>query len=119
MPEERDRALLLDLSGAPGDIQAFVDGMTEAEFLADRKTQLAVAMALVVVGESANRLSQTAQSEAANIDRRAGVSLRSRIAHGYSAVDQRLVWSIVQLHVADLGRAVLRLQSGLKAGPDP
>ncbi len=48
-----DLELMID---AADRARSFVDGLTEQDFLADYKTQDAVAMCLVVIGESAKLL---------------------------------------------------------------
>jgi uncharacterized protein with HEPN domain len=41
---------------AAADACSFVEGMEESEFLADRRTQQAVIMSLVIIGEAATKL---------------------------------------------------------------
>ena len=43
---------------AATEAQSFVDGMTRAAFEADRRTQQAVIMSLVIIGEAAARATQ-------------------------------------------------------------
>jgi uncharacterized protein with HEPN domain len=69
-----------------------------------------VSMALVIIGESANSLSETALLETPEVDWRSIVGLRNRIAHGYGSVDQRLVWSIAVKHAPSLAGSVEKLR---------
>lgn len=41
---------------AIADAQSFVDGMTQADFLQDKRTQQAVVMSLIVLGEAATKV---------------------------------------------------------------
>lgn len=40
---------------AIADAQSFVDGMAQADFMHDKRTQQAVVMSLIVLGEAATR----------------------------------------------------------------
>lgn len=61
----------------------FIEGMREQEFLADERTQQAVAMSLVIIGEAATRLTR----DHPELPCQHMVGLRNRIAHGYYDLD--------------------------------
>jgi len=111
MPSELERAVLVEMQIAIADIRSFVRGVTRDVYLADREKQMAVAMGLVIIGESARRLSAETQAKAADLDWSAIISLRNRIAHGYGSVDHRLVWSIVEMELDRLADVVERLSA--------
>ncbi len=84
---------------------SYVDGMTEDGFLADSRTQQAVAMNLIIIGEAATRLARSYPSfVAANVDlpRREMINMRNRIAHGYVELDFRIVWRTAQNDLPEL-----------------
>jgi uncharacterized protein with HEPN domain len=54
--EPRLADLLEHLRQAAEDAATFVDGMSQARFLADRRTQQAVIMSLMTIGEIAARI---------------------------------------------------------------
>ena len=79
---------------AANDARRFIDGMSKEDFLADKRTQQAVVMSLVIVGEAAARImerpppgSWTSMAEfiASNpeIPWRGMRGMRNRVAHGY------------------------------------
>jgi uncharacterized protein with HEPN domain len=84
---------------AAGDAIAFVEGMAKERFLGDRRTQKAVIMSLVVLGEAATKVMDAhadfAQAHP-SIPWRAMRGMRNRIAHGYFDVDLDIVWDTVQ-----------------------
>jgi uncharacterized protein with HEPN domain len=41
---------------AASDVRRFIDGMSKEDFLADKRTQQAVVMSLVIIGEAAARI---------------------------------------------------------------
>lgn len=108
MPD-RDAARLLEIEIAIGQIQRFIAGFDEPAFLRDDRTAAAVAMHLIVVGESARALSEATQSEAPEIPWALVIGLRNRIAHGYQNIDRATMWAITQSHLPPLGAAVRRL----------
>jgi len=70
---------------AAGDACPFVQGMDKVGFLGDRRTQRAVVMSLVIVGEAATKLMDHHPDFAAahpQVPWRSRRGMRNRIAHG-------------------------------------
>jgi uncharacterized protein with HEPN domain len=103
---ERDVFLVLDqMLLASRQATTFIKGMDEQEFLADERTQQAVAMSLVIIAEAAARLKRDHESFLAfhpNLPYRQMVGLRNRIAHGYYDLDFRVIWKTTLTDVAEL-----------------
>lgn len=81
------------------DALAFTEGMDGSQFFTDLRTQRAVVMSLMIVGEAASRLiSEYPDFAEANpvIAWRGIRGMRNRIAHGYFDMDLRVVWQTVQ-----------------------
>jgi uncharacterized protein with HEPN domain len=66
---------------------------TREEFLADEKTQDAVLMRLLALGEELNHLDADALESDETGDWNKIVGLRNRIAHGYYEIDPELIWN--------------------------
>jgi uncharacterized protein with HEPN domain len=84
---------------AAGDACAFAENMTLDQFLQDKRTQQAVIMSLVIIGEAATRLMAQYPdfcAEHADIPWRNMRGMRNRIAHGYFEVNLKIVWGTVQ-----------------------
>jgi uncharacterized protein with HEPN domain len=92
------------------DALTFTDGMDEDDFIGDLRTQRAVVMCLLIVGEAAGRVVSEYPSFAESTPEIAwrGIrGMRNRIAHGYFDIDLRVVWQTVQAELAPLiGRLV-------------
>ena len=79
---------------AVAQAQAYVQGMDRAAFVADRRTQQAVLMNIVILGEAAAKVLSEFQQFA---ERQAGIpwrgirGLRKRVAHAYFEVNLELV----------------------------
>lgn len=84
---------------AVADARSFVIGMGLAEFLDDKRTQQAVMMSLIVLGEAGTKVMDRHADFAAehrDIPWRNLRGMRTRIAHGYFDIDLVVVWDTVQ-----------------------
>jgi uncharacterized protein with HEPN domain len=84
---------------AATDAWTFVDGLSRAEFIADKRTQQAVVMSLIIVGEAAAKvLSEHAEfaGEHSDIAWTSMRGMRNRMAHAYYEVDLAVIWDTVQ-----------------------
>lgn len=90
---------------AATDAITFTEGMAEEDFLADLRTQRAVVMSLMIVGEAASRIVSDYPDFAdakATIPWRGIRGMRNRIAHGYFDIDLHVVWTTVQTELPAL-----------------
>ena len=81
------------------DAQSFTEGMTQADFEQDKRTQQAVVMSLIVLGEAATKVMDQHPAFAAehsHIPWRSMRGMRNRIAHGYFDINLEVVWGTVQ-----------------------
>jgi len=90
---------------AATDARAFVEGLGKADFLADRRTQQAVIMSLVIIGEAATKVMEgyAAFTEAhPEVAWRNMRGMRNRMAHGYFDIDLNVVWDTAQEWLPEL-----------------
>ncbi len=96
---------ILQMVTAAADALTFTEGMAEDDFLTDLRTQRAVVMSLMIVGEAASRILSDhpdfANAKTA-IPWRGIRGMRNRIAHGYFDVDLHVVWTTVQTELPAL-----------------
>ncbi|MDD3326096.1 MAG: DUF86 domain-containing protein [Zoogloea sp.] len=84
---------------------AYVEGMDKAGFVADKRTQQAVVLNLLVIGELAAKLIEQHGDfvmEHPGIAWSSMKGMRNRIAHGYFELDIGVVWETVQRALPDL-----------------
>lgn len=96
--EDRLTDYLEQMAQGAADALIFTEGMDEGGFLSDLKTQRAVVMSLMIVGEAASRiLSDHPEFAEANrsVPWRSIRGMRNRIAHGYFDIDLHVVWRTV------------------------
>jgi uncharacterized protein with HEPN domain len=85
----------------------YVQDIAKIDFLHDRRTQQAVVLNLVTIGEAAARVVNecnefaTAHPEIPWAQMR---GMRNRMAHGYFDIDLNIVWDTVQSSLPDLER---------------
>lgn len=87
---------------------------TSAEsFETDEIAYDAVCMCLIRIGEGARLLSDTAKAELPNMPWPDIVSLRNRIAHGYSHLRGSVIWVTAERSVPPLAQALTELRARL------
>ena len=107
---------------ACAESRAFLDGMTKASFFADKRTQNAVVMSLMIIGEAAARIMDRHPDFVAQHPEtrwRDMRGMRNRIAHGYFDIDLELVWQTVHNGLPILQGQMLRLQDQTADGTPP
>lgn len=78
---------------------AYVEGCEKPDFLEDKRTQQAVVLNLILIGEEATKVLMAfpAFAEANQaIPWRSMKGMRNRIAHGYHEINMDTVWDTVQ-----------------------
>ena len=105
MNENRLADYLDHMRQAATDARDFVEGLSREDFLADKRTQQAVIMSLIVIGEAATKV-MDGYAEFADQHRqvpwRSMRGMRNRIAHGYFDINLDVVWDTVQTALPEL-----------------
>ena len=84
---------------AAADACCFVQGLAKEDFLEDKRTQQAVIMSLIVIGEAATKVMDGyAEFTRAHADVpwRSMRNMRNRMAHGYFEINLDVVWDTTQ-----------------------
>lgn len=81
------------------DARSFVEGLTKEDFFADKRSQQAVIMSFIIIGEAATKAMDgyakftQAHPEVPWPSMR---NMRNRMAHGYFDINLDVVWETVQ-----------------------
>ena len=78
---------------------AYVEGLSKEDFLQDKKTQQAVVLNLILIGEEAAKElkdDDAFESKYSQIPLRSMKGMRNRIAHGYFEINLDTVWETIQ-----------------------
>lgn len=90
---------------AASDACSFIEGMSKHQFLTDKRTQQAVILSLIVIGEAATKVMDQHPEFASlhpAIPWRNMRGMRNRIAHGYFDINLEVVWDTVQTALPQL-----------------
>ena len=96
------------------DACGFVEGLDKDDFHADKRTQQAVIMSLVIIGEAATKVMdgypEFVQSNQ-EVPWRSMRGMRNRIAHGYFEINLDIVWDTVQTALPELLKQLSAVRS--------
>ncbi|PFG08147.1 LOW QUALITY PROTEIN: uncharacterized protein with HEPN domain [Marinobacter sp. LV10MA510-1] len=100
-----------------GDILSFTGGFSREAFKADLRTQKAVVMSLIEIGEAATKIAASdpdfiAKNNELPWSQMRG--MRNRIAHGYFDIDLDIVWQTAVKAIPDLNDRASRLLKELR-----
>lgn len=87
------------------DAYGFVNGMTQDEFLNDKRTQQAVIMSLIIVGEAATKVMDSHPDFTQvhpEVPWRHMRGMRNRMAHGYFDINLEVVWETARQWLPEL-----------------
>jgi len=105
-------AHLHDVIQAGRAVQDFVAGRTFEDYVSDELLRSAVERKFEVMGEALNRIRRDEPEVLQHIrDHRDIVSFRNILVHGYDAIDNRIVWGVIDEDldrlIEDAGKLVL------------
>ena len=109
MTRSRAIIVLAEMYEAASRAASYVEGMSKADFLQDTRTQEAIAMNLINIGEGASRILRLHSDVAASYPQilwQEMIGMRNRIAHGYNDIDMDVVWDTANGTLLDFIAAV-------------
>ena len=105
---------LNDILDATTRIRTYVAGISVEEFLSGSLTFDAVAMNIIVIGESVVHLPPHLKAGEVDTPWRQIVASRNLVAHGYPELDPDVIWTIVTTQLDDLDAATNRMIARLE-----
>lgn len=93
--------------------QSHVEGLAKADFMADKKTQQAVILNIMVIGEAATKLADEYPefvSRFPQVEWKSMRGMRNRLAHGYFDINLDIVWETVKQALPILESQLLEIQ---------
>jgi uncharacterized protein with HEPN domain len=105
-------AHLHDVRCAGYSIREFITGKTYADYTSNDMLRSAVERKFQVMGEALNRIKREDPELLAHIrDHSDIIAFRNILVHGYDAIDDRIVWSVIQEDLDPLIEDVEKLLS--------
>jgi len=86
-----------------GKINSFTQGLNRESFFADAKTQSAVIMQLLLIGEISKKISEKTKN-AVDLPWKDIVGFRDRAIHNYFEIDLDIVWNTVLSDIPELAK---------------
>lgn len=106
---------------AAADACGFIAGLGKDDFLCDKRTQQAVIMSLIIIGEAATKV-MDGYAEFARahpeVPWRSMRGMRNRIAHGYFDVNLDVVWDTMQTALPSLLESLNAASRDAQKGPE-
>ena len=106
---------------AAGQACSYVEGMHKEDFFEDKRTQQAVVLNLIVIGEVATKILKDHDdfvNQHTNVPWASMKGMRNRIAHGYFEINLDTVWDTVQQALPALVDQLQILQKNVdESGP--
>ena len=98
---------LYDIREACGKILQYTAKKSFDDYSADSLLRSGVERQIEIIGEATNLLSKIDPELAASIPgHERMIAMRNRLIHGYSSVDDGIVWDVVQFGIPRLARHV-------------
>ena len=106
-------AHLHDIAQAGKALKAFVGGRTFEHYAADEELRSAVERKFEIMGEALRRIARDDPVTLQQIrDHRDIISFRNILVHGYDAIDDQIVWSVIEDDLDNLLEDVATLRRG-------
>jgi uncharacterized protein with HEPN domain len=96
--------------------QSYVEGISKADFLRDKRTQQAVILNIMVIGEAATKLADEYPDFVAKFPQvqwKSMRGMRNRLAHGYFDINLDVVWETVRQALPELESQLRQIQQAL------
>ena len=111
------KKLLEDIRNAAELILQFTAGRTLDDYGHDALLRSGVERQFEIIGEALNRLSRSDSETASRVgDFPRIIAFRNVLIHGYNAIDNEVVWDVVQQNLPALHRQVERMLKEADAG---
>ncbi|MFW5454073.1 DUF86 domain-containing protein [Thioalkalivibrio sulfidiphilus] len=118
MSENRLGDYLDHMEQAAKDARGFVEGLDKQGFLSDKRTQQAVIMSVIIIGEAATKVIEGYEgfvNSHPEVPWRSMRGMRNRIAHGYFDINLDVVWDTVQTALPELLKQLADIRQNRKS----
>ena len=100
-----------DILDAISEAQAFTEGLQFHEFERDLKTQRAVELNFIIIGEAAAHIPDSVMATNSDVPWRIMKAMRNQLVHAYFAIDPQIVWETARDDLPQLVEPLTRLLS--------
>ena len=100
--EKRDPAYLWDMLDAAKAIMAFATNRTFHDYQTDRMLRNAIERNMEIIGEAANRISDSFQKSHSEIPWKSIIGQRNILIHEYGEIKNERIWAVVAKRIPEL-----------------
>ena len=111
-----DRVSLKQMLDHACEARDLSQGRSRTDLAADRTLQLALTRLVEVIGEAANRVSESTRERHPQIPWLEIIGMRNRLIHGYDVVDLNLLWDTIEIDLPKLIQQIKRVLQELGDG---
>ena len=106
---ERDKTNIYRIAEELRFIKTVSSETSREEFLCDETLQRALSMAILTIGECANRLSDEFKAHHGQIEWIQIIAVRNIAAHGYWQLDMQQIWQAIEEDIPSLNELICGL----------
>ena len=111
----RDYSLFLkDILEAIADVESFIEGMDYDAFSTDKKTRVAVAREIELIGEAAKNIPKAVRERYKELPWQDMAKMRDKISHFYFGINYEIVWKVVKERLPEIKSAVEQMLKATK-----
>jgi uncharacterized protein with HEPN domain len=104
-----DNVRLAHIIEAINAIKTYMQDKTIDDLYANSMLRSAVRYQLTVIGEAANSITETTRNLFPQIMWRKIIATRNILIHGYSLVDEEIIWNIIEEKLPELNDAINKM----------
>lgn len=108
------RFFLTDMIEFCGQIESYVEGLDYQEFIDSNLNYDATVRKIELLGEAARNIPEDVRQLAPDIEWPKIVGIRNIVIHAYFAVDDEILWDIVQNRIGPLQTSLRQLERKLR-----
>ena len=98
-----------DILRAISEIQVFTQGMTFDTFQGDAKTNKAVQLDFIVIGEAASHIPDDVQAAHPEVSWHLMRAMRNRLVHVYFSIEPKIIWDTMHYDLPPLIQPLTQL----------
>jgi uncharacterized protein with HEPN domain len=108
-----DKVRLQHILDAIGEIELYLDGVSQDQFLASSEKRFATIKQIEIIGEACNALSDELKTQYSAIPWKAIIGFRNISIHEYFGINLQLVWEIAKNDLPELKKNMVTILAGV------